>query len=96
MHVTHLRTILFVVGVLCGITVGYTSSFATEVALFGFTLAAGEGILMLTCRNRARGVSLALLIFLFSLGVSIGVVRVQSVEEKTTTCVRPPVRLKHV
>jgi competence protein ComEC len=83
MHVTHLRTILFVVGVLCGITVGYTSSFATEVALFGFTLAAGEGILVLTCRNRARGVSLALLIFLFSFGVSIGVVRVQSVEEKT-------------
>lgn len=84
MHVTHVRTIVFVVGALCGIVVGYTSLFATEIALLGFALGVGEGLLMLIYRNRARGVSLALLLFLFSLGVSIGIVRVQSVVEKTS------------
>jgi len=83
MHVTHVRTTLFVVGVLCGITVGYTSSFATEVALASFVLALLEGVLLLVSRKSAQGVSLAVFIFLLSLGVSIGIVRVQSVAEKT-------------
>ncbi len=88
---THAKTIIFVVGVLLGIVVGEKSIFSSEVGICAMTLLVIQGGLYIWERKRkqlseavglAHQISFPLITILFCLGLFIGVVRVQLVEEK--------------
>lgn len=88
---THVKTIIFVVGVLLGIVVGEKSVLSTEVGIFAVMLSIVQCGLYIFERKRntvSEGVDLThrisfpLITLLFSLGLFIGIVRVQLVEEK--------------
>lgn len=82
---THFKTIIFIVGVGLGIVVGEVSSFATEVA--GVAMIVGVlNIIIHRFGKRSGAVGAAsfvsLVTILFCIGLIIGIVRVQLVEEK--------------
>lgn len=86
---THIKTIILVLGVMLGIVVGETSSYASEIAVFGLVLL----FLQLVVRkfekkgdapHGSSPYSVALFTVLFSLGLVVGIVRVQLSKEKMT------------
>lgn len=96
----HIKTLIFVIGIMLGVSVGEISDKASEVAVFAIVLAIVQFGLYFWERKRkytsdtagiARVFSFALITALFSFGLFIGVVRSQLVEEKInficeTTC----------
>lgn len=84
---THLRTIIFVLGVVFGIIIGETSSYATEISVATTTIIILEVIVYFTSKKKGRASITAFVFLLLSLGVTLGVVRTQFVEEKSSiTC----------
>lgn len=80
---THLKTFLLVLGVCFGIVIGYGTAFATEIAigtLFLFSMQ--MGIYLFSRKRETAGLALSLTTVLVSIGLVIGIVRVQLVEEK--------------
>jgi competence protein ComEC len=89
---THTKTIIFVVGVLLGIVCGESSRFASEIAIVGLMLASVQMLLYILERKRKQRstaysytslFSFSLLTSLLFFGLSIGIIRVQLVSEKT-------------
>ena len=83
----HLKTIIFVLGVAAGITIGFVSSFATEMIVATIALVMMQGIILLVSKfwkreQHVEDILLSLYIFLFSFGIIMGALRVQFVEEK--------------
>ncbi len=83
----HLKTIIFVLGVAVGITIGFISSFATEMIVAALVLVAIHTGIILVGKFWKRelhveDMQLSLYIFLFSFGIIVGALRVQFVEEK--------------
>ncbi len=83
----HLKTIIFVLGVAAGITIGFVSPFATEMIVAAMALAMMQGIILLVSKfwkreQHVEDMLLPLYIFLFSFGIIAGALRVQFVEEK--------------
>jgi competence protein ComEC len=92
---THGKTLVFVIGVMVGILCGEVSVFGSDIAVFAVVLALTQGGVYFLERGSERkrkqgsdavGVaplfSFSLITILFCLGVFIGVVRIQLVEEK--------------
>ena len=92
---THTKTIMCVVGVLLGIVVGEMSAYASEIAISAAILAVLQSILYVWGvrverkrkeRRETYGLSsffsFPLVTILFSLGLSMGIIRTQLVEEK--------------
>ncbi len=81
----HFKTIIFVLGVLLGIVAGEVTSYSSEIALGAALLAVTQGALLVYRRWRAvdGGYGISLLTILFSVGLFLGITRVQLVEEKT-------------
>lgn len=92
---THTKTIIFVVGVLLGVVSGEVSMYASEVAVFAVILAVAQGVVYFLekggkrKRKKTSGVvdtarlfSFPLVTILFLVGLCIGIVRTQFVEEK--------------
>ncbi|MFA6608499.1 MAG: ComEC/Rec2 family competence protein [Candidatus Paceibacterota bacterium] len=91
MNTTHTKTVTFVAGVMLGIVCGEVSSFSTEVAMSAGLLAVVQGGIYFWERKRkqasgvvdaARLFSFSLMTMLFSLGLFVGIIRAQLVEEK--------------
>lgn len=80
----HLRTILFVLGVVGGILIGFTSLIASEIAMCATVLTILQLCIYLWKRKSDEGVALSLCTGLVAFGLVIGIVRVQFVEEKET------------
>lgn len=93
---THTKTIIFVIGFLLGIVCGEVSSFASEVAVGIFLLAFIQGGIYFLGKVSERkrkamsdtfsithSFSFPLMTLLFSLGLCLGIIRAQLVEEKT-------------
>lgn len=83
----HLKTIIFVLGVAAGITIGFVSMFATEMIVAAIALAMMQGIILLVSKFWKRelhveDLQLSLFILLFCIGVTVGALRVQFIEEK--------------
>lgn len=79
----HLKTIIFVTGALLGIVVGYGTSYASEIAVAALVLAVMQMVIYaIERKSDTEGVALSLCTFLFALGIVVGAVRVQLVEEK--------------
>jgi competence protein ComEC len=79
----HLRTVIFVTGVLIGIVAGYVSPFASEIALAVFTLGVMQiAIYIFERKRKTYGLALSLFISLFAIGAALGIARVQFVQEK--------------
>lgn len=84
---THLRTIIFVLGVVFGIIVGEKSPYATELAVASSGLFSVQIIIYYISRRRGTGSYIALTLSLLSLGLLFGVVRTQFLEEpRIITC----------
>ncbi len=86
---THAKTIILVVGVCVGIIVGELSGFASEIALFALSLSVVQTIvfsLQLSVFRRnttvGRTSNIVLITILFCVGLFIGVIREQLVEQK--------------
>jgi competence protein ComEC len=88
---THLRTFIFIVGIVLGIVIGYGSAFASEIALGTLTLAFTQALVFLVERRELRaesekreaeGFALSFATTLLSFGIVVGIVRVQLVQEK--------------
>lgn len=77
MEMKHLRTIIFVVGVLFGIWIGYSSLHATDIAIAVSLLACAQITLSALARILQKKVCVPGMVFLFSVGLAIGIVRVQ-------------------
>ena len=89
MQMTHLRTIIFVVGVLFGIWAGYGSQYASDIALALGALFVIQGGLWMLGGYLQKSVLVPSVVALFSLGVILGVVRVQmEPEQQVLTCER--------
>jgi competence protein ComEC len=79
----HLRTVIFVTGALIGIAAGYVTPYASEIAIATFALGAVQTAIYLFERKRKTvGLALSLFISLFAFGITLGIVRVQFVQEK--------------
>ncbi|MBP9782229.1 MAG: ComEC/Rec2 family competence protein [Candidatus Pacebacteria bacterium] len=77
MQMIHLRTIIFVVGILFGIWAGYGSQYASDIALvLGALFVIQSGLWMLGSYLQ-KNVLVPSVMALFSLGVILGIVRVQ-------------------
>ncbi len=93
MNTTHAKTLTFVIGVCLGVVVGEVSMSASEVAVFAVVLILIQTGLYFWERKReqvsnnevvAHLFSFPLITILFSLGLFLGIVRVQLVEPKTS------------
>jgi competence protein ComEC len=89
---THVKTLIFVVGVCLGIVVGEVSGMASEVGVVVILLVITQAILVASSKKQvvreksgreASALLIPLIIILFSLGLFIGIIRVQLVAEKT-------------
>lgn len=79
----HWKTILFVAGICTGIIVGLHSGLASEIAVIGCVITLVQGIIFIVGRKHdTYGVVLSLFTLLFTLGLTIGILRVQLMEEK--------------
>ncbi|HCC06340.1 TPA: hypothetical protein DEP94_03225 [Candidatus Nomurabacteria bacterium] len=88
---THFKTLILVGGVCLGIVVGEFSKFSTEVAVLALVIMLAQGVIYFWERKRkemsdAYGVthlfSFPLVTILFSIGLFLGILRVQLVQEK--------------
>jgi competence protein ComEC len=77
---THSKTIIFVTGVLVGITVSELSAYGTEIAIAGLASAFLQSIVVIV--GKKYGSVMPLLIMLFSIGLFFGIIRGQLVTEK--------------
>ncbi len=83
----HLKTIIFVLGVAAGITIGFVSSFATEMIVAALALAVIHSGIVVVGRywkreSHVEDMRLSFFTILFCVGVVLGAVRTQFVEEK--------------
>ncbi len=83
----HLKTIIFVLGVAAGITIGFVSSFSTEMIVATIALAAVQTSIVFVSKfwkreSHVEDMRLSLFTILFCVGVVLGAVRTQLVEEK--------------
>lgn len=81
---THFKTFIFVAGVGLGIVVGEVSRFSSEVAVGALVFAVIQGIVMVVGKWRGAVGTAPLLVMLFSVGLFLGIIRVQLVEEKVS------------
>lgn len=84
---THFKTIIFVLGVAAGITIGFVSLFATEMIVAAIVLALIQGVILLVSKywkreSHVEDMRLSLFVVLFCVGVTVGALRVQFIEEK--------------
>lgn len=80
---THFKTFLLVVGAGFGIVIGYQTAYASEIAIAGGLLAMVQMLVYGFSRKReSTNSALSIATALLSLGLVIGIVRVQLVEEK--------------
>jgi competence protein ComEC len=93
---THIKTIIAVVGVLLGIIVGEVSMYASEIVVGACVLVVTQMEWKRKHMSDTDGVthvfSFPLVVILFSIGLSVGIIRTQLVEEKInfvceTTCI---------
>lgn len=91
MNTTHTKTLIFVIGTLLGIVCGEKSMYASEVGVLGLMLVLVQGgvyiwewkrNMMSDVVNITHHISFSLITILFCLGLFVGIVRVQLVEEK--------------
>ncbi len=79
----HLRTVILVTGVLIGVLTGYISPFASEIAVASLVLAIVQIAIFLEERKRkVDSLAFSFLIFLFTSGMIVGLMRVQFAQEK--------------
>lgn len=87
----HIKILICVIGVICGIIFGEVSSYATEVGLFSFILGCSQIIMYSVERKRKRSdeaysiitsFSFSLLFSIFFFSLFLGILRMQMVQEK--------------
>lgn len=83
MH-THTKTIIFVTGVVMGIVVGESSLFASEIAIGAVMLGVIQAFVLRveSGSGKSEAFPAALITTIFCIGIFLGIVRVQLVEEK--------------
>lgn len=81
MHSTHLRTIIFVVGVLLGVWVGFRSLFSTEVLIMSLGLVVLMGMMLVIKHFTKSSAIIPVYACIVSCGIALGVMRVQFVPE---------------
>lgn len=92
---THIKTLIFVTGALLGIVIGYTGVHVSEIIVCSLVVTLGQSaIYFFEKRNERRQIgnapsitrtsrlSVPFVMLLFSLGMAIGLLRVQMVEEQ--------------
>lgn len=88
---THFKTLILVIGLCLGMVVGEISEVASEVGIFSGVLIIFQSVIYFLERKRKQTVgvidihslfSFSLLTILFSVGLFLGIIRVQLVEEK--------------
>lgn len=79
---THLKTIILVLGVVFGIVIGERSLYATEIVVMTSVTFLVELFICLVSKKRGRVSFVSVIIILLSVGVALGIVRTQFVEEK--------------
>lgn len=80
----HARTLTFVSGVLLGIVIGEVSNYGSEMVVFALILSLVQGGVFWWERRESKpeGFALSLFTILFCVGLFVGIVRAQLVEEK--------------
>jgi competence protein ComEC len=84
---THLRTIIFVLGVMFGIVIGEKSLYATEILLACLIIFLSQLVVYFVSVRQSVVTKIPIVIMLVSLGILLGAIRSQFTEEiKTVTC----------
>jgi competence protein ComEC len=78
---THLKTLIFLLGLIGGIAVGEKSPYATEIIIFSVVTLLVEGVVYFWSKRKGMSSYVALTLITLSLGVIIGAVRMQFVAE---------------
>lgn len=78
---THLKTLIFLLGLIGGIVVGEKSPFATEIVIFSAIALLVEGVVYFWSKRKGAGSSVALTLLLLSFGIIVGGMRTQFTEE---------------
>jgi competence protein ComEC len=79
----HGKTILFVIGFAFGIMIGELSLYGTEAAVASLLLFLFQGAVYFFQKRKGEGLLFPLYVTLLCLGITLGVIRVQSLQEKT-------------
>lgn len=84
----HIKTLVASLGIVIGIWIGFFSTYATPIALVGILLVLVQGgFVLFEKKKNIRSLSFSLGTLLLCLGMFVGIVRVQLVEEKSVyTC----------
>ncbi len=78
---THLKTLIFLLGLIGGIVVGEKSPFATEIVIFSAIALLVEGVVYFWSKRKGRESHVALALLLLSLGMVVGGMRMQFMKE---------------
>lgn len=78
---THLKTLIFLLGLMSGIVVGEKSPYATEIIIFSVTALIAEGVVYFLSKRKGTSSYVALTLALFSLGMIVGGMRAQFIKE---------------
>ncbi len=78
---THLKTLIFLLGLIGGIVVGEKSPFATEIVIFVVAALFTEGAIYFWSKRKGRESRVALALLLLSLGMVVGGMRMQFIDE---------------
>ncbi|MDB5260002.1 MAG: internalization-related competence protein ComEC/Rec2, competence protein ComEC protein [Candidatus Nomurabacteria bacterium] len=85
----HLRTLIFIIGVLAGVIIGESSSFGSEIAVLAILISIIQGAIYFFERKNVKTEKLYLCLFtiLISIGLFTGIIREQlSVQKDNFTC----------